>query len=141
MAAAAVLLVELRAHPRLGRPGIKAESIPGSVVMKIDLPEHVLDFNSTNLPESDVELGYFPKDTSYARRGYWKENSPGITATVLMMGGDRTSIHRPDYCLPGQGWNVDQKTIVTIPITGAGYNLPVTKWIASRAIRAPDGSP
>ena len=46
---------------KLGQPGIKATPIPGSVAMKIDLPEHVLDFTSTNVPEPEVVLGYLPQ--------------------------------------------------------------------------------
>jgi hypothetical protein len=39
-------------------------------MMKIDLPERVLDFTSTNVPEPEVVLGFLPKDTSYAERIY-----------------------------------------------------------------------
>jgi len=54
-------LIWLKGHQRLGKPGIKATAIPGNTMMKIDLPERVLDFTSTNMPESEVELGYFQK--------------------------------------------------------------------------------
>ena len=30
------------------------------------------------------------------------------------MGMDRTSIHKPEFCLPGQGWRIDQKTTVDL---------------------------
>jgi hypothetical protein len=95
-------LTWLRANQKLGRPGIKTGAIPGSVMMKIDLPGRVLDFTSTNVPESEVELGYFPKDTSYVRRIYQAPDGFAASATIVLMGADRTSIHRPDYCLPGQ---------------------------------------
>jgi len=78
-------------------------------MMKIDLPERVPDFTSTNVPESEVELGYFPKDTSYARRFYQAPDGFGVSTTVILMGADRTSIHRPEYCLLGQGWSIDKK--------------------------------
>ena len=68
MAGTAVVLAQLKANQKLGKPGIKAIPIPGSVMMKIDLPERVLDFTSTNVPEPELVLGYLPKDTSYAQR-------------------------------------------------------------------------
>jgi hypothetical protein len=133
-------LTWLRANQKLGRPGIEAKAIPGSVMMKIDLPERVPDFTSTNVPESEVELGYFPKDTSYARRLYQAPDGFGVSATIILMGADRTSIHRPDYCLPGQGWSIGSKTAVTIPIGGGHpYELPVMKWVVGRSVEAPDG--
>ena len=70
MAGTAGALTRLKTNQRLGEPGIKATPIPGSVKMKIDLPERVLDFTSTNVPEPEVVLGYLPKDTSYAERLY-----------------------------------------------------------------------
>ena len=70
LAGTAGVLAWLKTNQKLGQPGIKATPIPGSVMMQIDLPERVLDFTSTNMPESEVELGYFPKDTSYVRRHY-----------------------------------------------------------------------
>ena len=133
-------LTRLKANQRLGQPGIKATLIPGSVMMQIDLPERVLDFNSTNMPESEVELGYFPKDTSYVRRLYQAPDGFWASATIVLMGADRTSIHRPDYCLPGQGWTIDSKTAVNIPIGGEHpYALPVLKWVTHNSFQTPDG--
>jgi hypothetical protein len=107
---------------------------------QIDLPEHVLDFTSTNVPESAVELGYFPKDTSYAHRIYQAPDGFGANVVVILMGTDRSSIHRPDYCLPGQGWAVGSKTVVNIPIGGEpAYALPVMKWIVRNSYQTPDG--
>jgi len=135
-------LTWLKGHQKLGRPGIKTQPIPGSAAMKIHLPERVLDFTSTNVPESELELGYFPKDTSFAERYYFSsDNSPGIAATIVLMGADRTSIHRPEYCLAGQGFNCDTKQVVDIPVGGLHpYSLPVSKWTVSRLVQQPDGS-
>ena len=38
-----------------------AVPIPGSLEMKIDLPERVLDFTSTNMPEPEIVLDYLPQ--------------------------------------------------------------------------------
>lgn len=141
IAGTASALTWLRTHQKLGRPGIIAETIPGSVQMKINLPERVLDYNSTNIPEPQVVLGYLPPDTSYAERCYFGTNGDyPIYATVVLMGADRTSIHKPDYCLPGQGWTINQKSVVDIPVAGKpGYQMPVSKWIIGNTFQAPDG--
>lgn len=141
MAGTAAALAWLRANQKLGAPGIRATAIPGELRMNIDLPARVLDFTSTNIPEPAVAIGYFPADTSYAERVYFDPDGLWIQSTVVMMGADRTSIHRPEYCLPGQGWNIDKKETVTIPITdNPSYQLQVARWNLSTSIRQPDGS-
>jgi len=140
MAGTAGALTWLRANQKLGKPGIKAMAIPGSVMMKIELPERVLDFTSTNMPEPEVVVGYLPKDTSYAGRLYTATNGLQINSTIILMGADRTSIHKPDYCLPGQGWSINEKTVVNIPVAGPqNYQLPVAKWIIGNVYQTPDG--
>jgi hypothetical protein len=140
MAATGGALSRLKANQRLGNPGIVASPIPGSVMMNIDLPERVLDFTSTNMPESDVELGYFPKDTSFVKRFYTSPDGFAAIGTIILMGADRTSIHRPEYCLPGQGWRIDKKTEVTLLIAGRHpYQLPVMKWVMTNFLPGRDG--
>ena len=109
MAGTAAGIVWLKANKRLGKPGIRAVPIPGSVVMTIGLPERVPGFTSTNLPEDPVVLGWLPKDTSYAQRLYESADGLYVNANVILMGTDRTSIHKADLCLPGQGWQIIQK--------------------------------
>jgi hypothetical protein len=129
-----------RKNQKLGRPGIKATPIPGSVMMKINLPERVLDFTSTNVPEPAVVLGYLPKDTSYAERCYLDPDGFWVYATAILMGADRTSIHRADYCLPGQGWTINKKSVVNLTVAGpTPYQLPVAKWIIGNSYKTPDG--
>src|ERR1700689_2034808 len=98
MAGTSGLLLRLKANQKLGQPGVKFAPIPGSVAVKIDLPERVLDFTSTNVPEPGVVLSYLPKDTSYTERHYQSSDGLDVTGTIVLMGADRTSIHKPDYC-------------------------------------------
>jgi len=142
MAGTAGALTWLRANQKLGTPGLKGTPIPGGLKMNISLPERVLDFTSTNVPEPAVALGYFPKDTSYTERYYTGPGlpGPGIQCTAILMGADRTSIHRPEYCLPGQGWSIDSKATVNIPINDQPpYSLKVARWNVSTSIQQPDG--
>jgi Protein of unknown function (DUF3485) len=139
MAVTGGMLHHLKTHQRLGVPGIKATAIPGSTVLQIDLPEFVLDFTSTNVPQAENVTNMLPKDTSFASRHYQTSNdSWGVTANIVMMGKDRTSIHKPEYCLPGQGWRIESQTNVAISIAGPQpYELPVAKMTLS--ISAKDG--
>jgi len=140
MAGTAGLLMHLKSNQKLGVPGIKFDPIPGSVQVKIAMPERVLDFTSTNIPEPEVVLGYLPKDTSYAERLYQSPDGVLMTGTIVLMGADRTSIHKPDYCLPGQGWHIDSKNVVNVPVGGAEpYELPIAKWLISANFQGPDG--
>ena len=141
IAGTAGALTWLKANQRLGEPGLKAVAISGSTVMKLELPPHVLDFDSTNMPTAATVLGYLPKDTSFAQRHYSAPDGARVMANVILMGADRTSIHRPDYCLPGQGWQIRDKADAKIAIGGAQpYALPVKKWTIANTLTSPDGS-
>ncbi|MFO1476977.1 MAG: exosortase-associated EpsI family protein [Verrucomicrobiota bacterium] len=140
MAGACGSLLWLKHHQRLGQPGIKAQAIPGTSVMQIDLPEQVLDYTSTNVPEDQIVLGYLPKDTSYAQRRYTAPDGFWVLANIILMGADRTSIHKPDYCLAGQGCGKPEKAVVNIPVDAQPpYMLPVSKWVASKQVKQQDG--
>jgi hypothetical protein len=133
------LLGYWKANQRLGLPGLKLaqESVfdsDGKIVATncIFLPERVLDYSSTSEPVTKPELAMLPRDTTYGRRTYQASDGSRATISVVMMGTDRTSIHKPQYCLTGQGWRVDQSEVTSIPIDRPhSYELPVMKLIAS----------
>jgi hypothetical protein len=140
MVGTAAVLTWLRANQRLGKPGLKATPIPGSTRVNIDLPERVLDFTSTNLPETKEVLGYLPQDTSYAGRYYTAPDGFHIQSSAILMGADRTSIHRPEYCIPGHGWTIGEKKIVDIPIQDdPPYQLEVARWNLSVSFKQSNG--
>jgi hypothetical protein len=140
MAGTAGALTWLRANQRLGKPGLKGSPIPGSIRVNIDLPERVLNFTSTNMPETKEVLGYLPQDTSYAGRVYTAPDGFRIQNTAILMGADRTSIHRPEYCMPGHGWTIGEKKIVDIPIQDdPPYQLEIARWNLSASFQQPNG--
>ena len=122
-------LTWFRANQKLGQPGIIAVKIPGSVMMKINnLPERVLDFTSTNVPEPQTVLGYLPPDTSYAERRITGARRFSGARHDHLMGVDRTSIHNADYCPTAQGFSGKKKSVVAIPISGPqSYQLSVAR--------------
>ena len=140
MAGTAGLLNWFKAHQKLGVPGIRATSIPGGITMNFDLPEQVLDFTSERVAEDKVVLDMLPKDTSYAQRRYKGSDGLEIGANIILMGADRTSIHKPEICLPGQGWRIDEKNKIDIPIDSSHpYQLQVMKWVMTNFIQTQDG--
>jgi hypothetical protein len=133
-------LAWLKKNQKLGTPGITATPIPGSLKMDFDLPEHVPGFTSTTEAEDQTVLNLLPKDTSFAQRRYTAPDGFWVNANIVLMGMDRTSIHKPEFCLPGQGWHIDQKTTVSLPIEGPHpYPLQAAKWTITNLIQDNDG--
>jgi hypothetical protein len=137
---AAALLNHLHASRKLGVPGIKAEPLPGTIKMSINLPAQVPGFTSTNVPEEKIVTDTLPKDTSFAQRRYLAPDGFFVNANIILMGTDRTSIHKPEYCLPGQGWKIAQQSIVHIPVEGAAkYDLPAARWFLKTSFQDQNG--
>lgn len=55
-----------------------------------------------------VERDLLPADTGYARKNYVAVADPSrqVFLSIVLSGRDRTSIHRPELCLVGQGWTI-----------------------------------
>jgi hypothetical protein len=140
MAGTVGLLGWLKAHQRLGAPGIKSVAIPGSMAVQIDLPARVLDYASTNLPEARNVLTYLPQDTSFAERLYMAPDGFQVEGTIILMGADRSSIHNAEYCMTGAGYGDHEESLATIPIAGPQpYELSVARWNVSGDFAQPDG--
>jgi len=122
MGGTALFLARFRQGHSLGQPGLKIASIPltdetGEVVTtnSIFLPEAVLDYKSELQPVQREELDWLPPDTTFGRRLYTAKDGFQVFVSGVLMGTDRTSIHKPEFCLPGQGFEIrsrSQRTIV-----------------------------
>jgi Protein of unknown function (DUF3485) len=135
MGGAAALLTRLQGGQKLGRPAIKTRPIPGSVRLQVELPEHVLDYTSEVVEVDKGVLQWLPPDTSFGQRLYRAPDGFEASVNVVLMGSDRTSIHKSEFCLEGQGWRIDQgaskETTVRME-RPFPYDLPVMKFVASR---------
>jgi hypothetical protein len=149
IAGTGLLLHSFSSRQTLGKPGIRVAAKPvfdpkGGVVgtNSIDLPEQVLDYTSQALPVEFVVLDWLPKDTTYGQRLYKAADGFQTAINAVLMGTDRTSIHKPDYCLAGQGWQIDPTAseVTTIRINEPRpYDLPITKLITTREVRTEAG--
>ena len=56
-----------------------------------------------------IEREVLPSDTGYSRRLYYSLRDPAqqVFLSIVLSGRDRTSIHRPEICLVGQGWTIE----------------------------------
>jgi len=140
IAGGAGLLLRLKAIQRLGEPGVKVSPIPGTDRLRIDLPERVPLYESTNVEPARVELEMLPEDTTFGRRVYRASDGFQIMVSAVMMGSDRTSIHKPEFCLTAQGWRIDRQEKGVLPIYRPHrYDLPVQRYTATAEIEDPSG--
>lgn len=148
IAAAVTVLVRMQSNRRLGAPGVRMVEQPvfdetGRQINSwtVALPEKILDFDSRIVPISKSEVTWLPKDTTFARRAYRAPDGFELYISVVLMGTDRTSIHRPQMCLPAQGWTIEKTETTELPVLQPHpYSLPVNKLTSSKIGRLSDGS-
>ena len=137
VAAAGGMLLRLRMEQRLGAPGLKTGPLPGSHNLQVELPGQVLDLKSEALAEAEIVTNSLPHDTSYGQRVYTAPDGSQLLLNAVLMGIDRSSIHKPEICLTAQGWTIEKSELLTIPVAGPhAYRLPVMKLTASRQVQA-----
>jgi hypothetical protein len=131
----AFLLAQLRTHQRLGAPGVKTQPIPGSNRLAVILPEKVLDYDSENVETDKLTLDTLPQDTSFGQRRYTGPDGFTMAMSVVLMGVDRTSLHKPQFCLQGAGLQIDQRGSLETSVAverPVKYDLPVVKLVATK---------
>jgi hypothetical protein len=57
---------------------------------------------------SAIEREVLPADTGFSRKNYvlLHDLNQRVFLSIVLSGRDRTSIHRPEICLVGQGWTI-----------------------------------
>jgi hypothetical protein len=130
-------LTQARNHQKLGLPGIKTHPITDSIRLRADLPEKVLDYTSEEMADDDIALKMLPGDTSFGQRRYIAPDGFHVDLRVVLMGTDRTSLHKPQFCLPGAGWQIDDKLSEETRVTvdrPCRYDLPVVKLVTQETV-------
>lgn len=156
MIGTAAYLGQQRARQRLGNPGVKvvAEVVYGAVrrteatnqvppivrTNAVFLPEKVLEYVSQSAPIDSMVLDTLPRDTLFGHRVYRRPDGFGVDYQVVLMGGDRSSIHQPQHCLSGNGLTIVSEEQVSIPVSRPhAYDLPVNKLKLRGVSSTPDG--
>ncbi len=112
---ACALLVMLAAHKLDAiqvspRTGIK---LAPDGVNPVSLPTAIgIDWSGQPADVTPIERETLPGDTGYSRKLYVSllDRRQQVFLSIVLSGRDRTSIHRPEICLVGQGWSITGQT-------------------------------
>jgi hypothetical protein len=89
---------------------------------------------------TEGERKILPPDTEGARRVYKDGAGHEIFCSVVLEGRDVTSIHRPELCLTGQGFELEKPRIEGIKVATAPDGLlEVSRLDAARTVQLTDG--
>lgn len=104
-----------------------ANSTPQGI--ELALPTYVGNWYGEDQEISELELQMLAHDTEFARKLYTDGLGNQVFASIVLSGHDLdNSIHRPERCLPAQGWNIADSAIVAIAgASSAGKPLEATR--------------
>jgi EpsI family protein len=103
------------------------------VVMQLPGEVSELGFTGKDQDISEEEKTILPSDTEFARKSYTNAEGDTILASIVLSGGEKRSIHRPEICLPGQGWTIRSGKVIPIELK-SGVVLQVMDLNVSREV-------
>jgi exosortase len=82
-----------------------------------ELPLSFADYQGRELEMTPAEKELLDEGVKMARMVY-ASTAAGrmVMATVILSGFEKRSLHRPEVCLPNQGWTVTDHTPITLPL-------------------------
>jgi EpsI family protein len=105
----------------------------------LSLPEFIGDWYGLDQTISQGERDILGPDTQFARKLYTK-GTDEIAVSIVLSGPDmNTSIHRPERCLPAQGWTIADSKTLSILLPAAP--LKATRLQNIRDVPQPNGKP
>jgi len=107
--------------------------------LTLDLPYFVGPYSGIEQEVTQAERTILPPDTKFARKVYQTLLGKTINCQIVLSGASRRSIHRPEVCLPGQGWVISGSELISVPINDS-EDLKVTLLTLSREVAMKDGS-
>ena len=111
------------------------------VGVDLALPKMIGGWYGNDLEVSEKEKQVLGPGTEFARKTYRNGRGYEITASIVLSGQDmNTSIHRPERCLPAQGFTVIDKNAVAVALPGSGP-LRATRLLNVRNVSTSDGAP
>ena len=88
-----------------------------SAAIAMSLPSFIGDWYGADQPVLQGEKESLGPDTQFVRKLYTNSRGDQIFVSIVFSGPDMaTSIHRPERCLPAQGWTVVDTRVTQIPI-------------------------
>lgn len=101
--------------------------------VNMKLPTIVGKFYGIDKDVSEAEKVILPKDTQFAKKEYTDGLGEIVNSQIVLAGADKSSIHRPEYCLPGQGWNIKATEVIPVELKN-GKTLEITKLTIARPV-------
>jgi EpsI family protein len=121
---------------KVSEPGVKL--YPDGTPYLVDRAGDWTGGEKTGLTEDEKRL--LPTDTEGSRRFFRDKQGDELYCSIVLAGRDVTSIHRPELCLPGQGWRIQSEHTESIPVPSApGGALEVMRMNTSRPVPLADG--
>jgi len=89
--------------------------------VKMELPGNFLlqGLIGQDMEVSKAEKKILPPDTEFARRNYLimqdnRMTDQSMFCSIVLAGSQDRSIHRPERCMPAQGWTINKTTPITV---------------------------
>ncbi len=130
-------LAHLQRLPARGQVGVR---LAADGINPVELPAFLgTEWIGRRAEVTAVEREILPPDTGYSRKQYVAVADPRrqVFLSVVLSGRDRTSIHRPELCLVGQGWTITEPARYRFA-AGAG-GVPATLLRVRREVQTPRG--
>lgn len=131
-------LARIAARPGQGVAGV-ALAVDG--LNPVELPAFLgIEWTGRPAEISLAERTILPPDTGYSRKLYFNHRNAAkqVFLSIVLSGRDRTSIHRPELCLMGQGWTVEETQRRDFSYPG-GVGFPATVLRVQREVQTPQG--
>lgn len=133
----AALLLPLAALGICARTDISFHvSEPGVV---LQLPLSLGDYQGREFDMTAQEKNILDEGVKLVRNTYGSQTGRQLMATVILSGLVKRSLHRPEVCLPGQGWTVTDSTHVPVRLDD-GREITVTLLRIFHDKETPDGT-
>ena len=135
-----LFLARLAALPPRGQVGVR---LAADGQNPVELPVFLgTEWIGRRTAVTAVERDILPSDTGYSRMRYVAVADPArqVFLSIVLSGHDRSSIHRPELCVVGQGWTIKaagEHRFVT-PGRRDG-DFPATILHVQRAVQTPRG--
>lgn len=115
--------------PPLGEPGVVET-----------LPLRIGEVQGWEGQADQREINGLAEDVKVMRNHFLLPSGANVTLSVVLSGGVKRSLHRPEVCLPAQGWNVlDQVVVTTGDKEGDAQDVKLVRML--RDFAGPDGHP
>jgi hypothetical protein len=89
----------------------------------LDMPLQVDGYQGREIEVSAEEKKALDEGVKLVRFGYLNEKGRKVIASIVLSGHLKRSLHRPEVCLPGQGWTIVESSQVGVPsANGQSFN-------------------